>query len=171
MGFERPDIYRPPSEHDCYFLPLTRGCSNSTCTFCGACGAKLQIRDLDDVKKELDAISLYLKAGVHLPAIPPRWSGGEPGSQPAGWAAPDSRRIPGGHRSGLPAHPGGDRSGACNPLEFSCALTNGRRRTLVDKFRNFRPKRQFRDEFYDFQICENRHFPKSSSRSMIIYQC
>jgi len=71
MAFQRPDIYRPPSEHDCYFLPLTRGCSNNSCTFCGACGSKLQIRDADDVKKEIDAVSLYLKAGVRIPNIPP----------------------------------------------------------------------------------------------------
>ncbi len=71
MDFQRPEIYRPPSEHDCYFLPLTAGCSNNTCAFCGCWGTKLQIRDLDDVKREVDAIALYMKTGVRLPDIPP----------------------------------------------------------------------------------------------------
>jgi radical SAM superfamily enzyme YgiQ (UPF0313 family) len=71
MDFKRPEIFRPPSEHDCYFLPLTRGCSNNTCTFCGCWGTKLQIREMDDIKKEVDAIALFEKTGVCLPNIPP----------------------------------------------------------------------------------------------------
>ena len=71
MDFQRPDIYRPPSERESYFLPLTRGCSNSTCTFCGCCGSKLRIRELGDVKKEVDAIALYRRTGVCLPTMPP----------------------------------------------------------------------------------------------------
>jgi radical SAM superfamily enzyme YgiQ (UPF0313 family) len=69
-NFQRPDIFRPPSERNDYFLPLTKGCSNNTCGFCGYYGNKLQIRDLDDVKKELDALALYLKTGTILPGMP-----------------------------------------------------------------------------------------------------
>ena len=70
MQFERPDIVRPPSESRSYFLPLTSGCSNNTCTFCNRWGEKLQIRDVDDVKKEIDALALYIKSGLTLPEIP-----------------------------------------------------------------------------------------------------
>lgn len=69
--FERPMIFRPPSERMAYFLPLTHGCSNNTCTFCGFYGAKLQIRDVDDVLKEIDALSLFVEQGITLPDIPP----------------------------------------------------------------------------------------------------
>ena len=70
MDFKRPEIFRPPSERECYFLPLTSGCSNNTCTFCGCFGTKLQTRELDDVKKEVDAVALYMRTGVCLPTIP-----------------------------------------------------------------------------------------------------
>ncbi len=70
MHFERPDIIRPPSEWQSYFLPLTRGCSNNTCTFCAWYGSKLQLRDIDDVKKEIDALALFTEDGVRSPAIP-----------------------------------------------------------------------------------------------------
>ena len=70
MSFRRPDIIRPPSEWKSYFLPLTSGCSNNTCTFCGYYGSKLQIRDVDDVKREIDALSLFMQGGIRLPAIP-----------------------------------------------------------------------------------------------------
>ncbi|MFA5375388.1 MAG: radical SAM protein [Dehalococcoidia bacterium] len=69
-NFQRPDIFRPPSERNDYFLPLTKGCSNNTCGFCGYYGNKLQMRDLDDVKKEIDALALYLKTGTILPGMP-----------------------------------------------------------------------------------------------------
>jgi len=68
--FQRPDIFRPPSERNDYFLPLTKGCSNNTCGFCGYYGTKLQMRDLDDVKKEIDALALYLKTGAIMPGMP-----------------------------------------------------------------------------------------------------
>ncbi len=68
--FERPDIFRPPSERlDC-FLPLTRGCSNNTCTFCGFYGTKLQMRDVEDVLSEIDALALYMQDGVIRPDMP-----------------------------------------------------------------------------------------------------
>ncbi len=80
--FERPDIFRPPSEGESYFLPLTGGCSNNTCTFCGLYGSKLRLRDVRDVKKEIDALSMYVGHGVRLPdidsivyAVAQRWDG------------------------------------------------------------------------------------------------
>jgi radical SAM superfamily enzyme YgiQ (UPF0313 family) len=69
--FERPDIFRPPSERLDYFLPLTRGCSNNTCTFCGFYGTKLQMRDVDDAIEEIDALALYMHDGMTRPDIPP----------------------------------------------------------------------------------------------------
>lgn len=80
--FERPDIFRPPSERESYFLPLTRGCSNNTCTFCGFYGTKLRLRDICEVKSEIDALSMYMRHGVRLPdidyivyAVAQRWDG------------------------------------------------------------------------------------------------
>jgi radical SAM superfamily enzyme YgiQ (UPF0313 family) len=64
--FERPGIFRPPSERLSYFLPLTGGCSNNTCTFCGLYGARLRIRELDEVKREIDALSLYVRSGIRV---------------------------------------------------------------------------------------------------------
>ncbi|MEA1872181.1 MAG: radical SAM protein [Chloroflexota bacterium] len=66
MSFNRPDIIRPPSEWKSYFLPLTSGCSNNTCTFCGYYGSKLQIRDIDDIKSEIDALALFTRRGMRL---------------------------------------------------------------------------------------------------------
>jgi radical SAM superfamily enzyme YgiQ (UPF0313 family) len=70
MSFNRPDIIRPPSEWKSYFLPLTSGCSNNTCTFCAYCGSKLQMRDVADVKGEVDALTLFTRSGIRLPDIP-----------------------------------------------------------------------------------------------------
>jgi radical SAM superfamily enzyme YgiQ (UPF0313 family) len=70
MPFSRPEICRPPSEWRSYYLPLTSGCSNNTCTFCRYYGSKLQIRDLEEVKREIDAVALYIKRGIRLPGIP-----------------------------------------------------------------------------------------------------
>ncbi len=82
MPFRRPEIIRPPSEWNSYFLPLTSGCSNNTCTFCSYYGSKLQIRDLGEVKREIDAVALYMKKGVYIPGMPDvvyeitqRWDG------------------------------------------------------------------------------------------------
>jgi radical SAM superfamily enzyme YgiQ (UPF0313 family) len=69
MHFERPDILRPPSERESYFLPLTSGCSNNTCIFCSYYGSKLQLRELDEVKEEIDALLLYMERGIYLPVI------------------------------------------------------------------------------------------------------
>jgi radical SAM superfamily enzyme YgiQ (UPF0313 family) len=70
MSFTRPSIIRPPSEWRSYFLPLTSGCSNNTCTFCAYYGSKLQIRDVADVKAEIDAVALFTRSGIRLPPIP-----------------------------------------------------------------------------------------------------
>jgi len=69
MIFSRPNIIRPPSEWKSYFLPLTSGCSNNTCTFCGYYGSKLQIRDVDDIKTEIDAVALFTRSGIRLPNV------------------------------------------------------------------------------------------------------
>ncbi len=69
MTFDRPDIFRPPSERQSYFLPLTSGCSNNTCTFCNYYGSKLQVRDIDEVKGEIDALALYTESGRRLPGV------------------------------------------------------------------------------------------------------
>jgi radical SAM superfamily enzyme YgiQ (UPF0313 family) len=69
MSFSRPDIIRPPSEWKSYFLPLTSGCSNNTCTFCGYHGSRLQIRDVDDIKSEIDAVALFTQSGIRLPNV------------------------------------------------------------------------------------------------------
>jgi len=80
--FNRPEIIRPPSEWQSYYLPLTSGCSNNSCTFCNYCGSKLQIRDVHDVKREIDALALYVGSGICLPDMSPvvyaigqRWNG------------------------------------------------------------------------------------------------
>jgi radical SAM superfamily enzyme YgiQ (UPF0313 family) len=70
MSFKRPEILRPPSEHDSYFLPLTVGCSNNTCAFCRYYGSKLQIREFDEIKREIDAMDLYVVRGMRVPALP-----------------------------------------------------------------------------------------------------
>ena len=70
MSFERPDIIRPPSEWKSYFLPLTSGCSNNTCTFCNYYGSRLQMREVEDVEKEIDALSVYVRHGVRVDGIP-----------------------------------------------------------------------------------------------------
>jgi radical SAM superfamily enzyme YgiQ (UPF0313 family) len=70
MNFRRPDIIRPPSEWKSYFLPLTSGCSNNTCAFCAYYGSKLQMREVDEVKAEIDALALFIKSGIRLPNIP-----------------------------------------------------------------------------------------------------
>ena len=70
MNFVRPDIIRPPSEWNSYFLPVTSGCSNNTCAFCMYYGSKLQMRDVDDVKSEIDALVLFTRSRVRLSNVP-----------------------------------------------------------------------------------------------------
>jgi radical SAM superfamily enzyme YgiQ (UPF0313 family) len=69
MSFIRPNIIRPPSEWKSYFLPLTSGCSTNTCTFCMYYGSKLQVRNLDDVKNEIDALALFTRKRIRLPGV------------------------------------------------------------------------------------------------------
>ena len=64
--FRRPDICRPPSEQNSYFLPLTAGCSNNKCTFCSYYGKRLQIRDNEEEKREIDVLSLFIEQGIVL---------------------------------------------------------------------------------------------------------
>ncbi len=68
-SYKRPDIFRPPSERRSYFLPLTSGCSNNTCTFCGFYGTTLRMRAVNDVKGEIDALALYVRDGVRISTI------------------------------------------------------------------------------------------------------
>ena len=82
MIFERPEIIRPPSEHASYYIPLTSGCSNNTCAFCAYSFTNLAVRDLQDVKNEIDAMALYTNCRMGLPgqpdivyAILKRWDG------------------------------------------------------------------------------------------------
>jgi radical SAM superfamily enzyme YgiQ (UPF0313 family) len=70
MDFERPDIIRPPSEWMSYYLPLTSGCSNNTCIFCNYYGKKLRMREVEEIKREIDALALYWNSGLCLPDIP-----------------------------------------------------------------------------------------------------
>jgi len=67
--FVRPEIIRPPSERNSYFLPVTSGCSNNTCTFCNYYGCKLQMRDADEAKTEIDAVAVYLSDRTQTPGI------------------------------------------------------------------------------------------------------
>jgi radical SAM superfamily enzyme YgiQ (UPF0313 family) len=69
MSFIRPNIIRPPSEWRSYFLPVTSGCSNNTCAFCMYYGSKLQMRDVEDVKKEIDALALFTRKGIRLSGV------------------------------------------------------------------------------------------------------
>ncbi|MDY6835551.1 MAG: radical SAM protein [Chloroflexota bacterium] len=67
--FQRPMIIRPPSEWKSYYLPMTSGCSNNTCEFCGYYGSKLRIRPLADIKEEIDALSLYMRQRILVPGM------------------------------------------------------------------------------------------------------
>jgi radical SAM superfamily enzyme YgiQ (UPF0313 family) len=69
MTFRRPMIIRPPSEWKSYFLPLTHGCSNNTCTFCGYFGSKLQIRESEEIRKEIDALAALVNHGLDIPGV------------------------------------------------------------------------------------------------------
>lgn len=70
MPFVRPEILRPPSEHDSYYLPLTAGCSNNTCSYCRYSFSKLGIRPLDEVKQEIDTMSLYMNHHMWVAGAP-----------------------------------------------------------------------------------------------------
>ena len=51
-------IIRPPSEASSLLLPVTIGCSNNKCTFCGTYqGIKFRIRRLEDIKRTIDRVA------------------------------------------------------------------------------------------------------------------
>lgn len=51
-------VIRPPSEADSFILQVTYGCSHNKCTFCPTYkGTKFQIRDIEEVKKDIDIAS------------------------------------------------------------------------------------------------------------------
>ncbi len=51
-------LVRPPSEAGSLLLPVTIGCSNNTCTFCGTyMGVKFRIRHLEDIKRTIDVVA------------------------------------------------------------------------------------------------------------------
>jgi len=51
-------IIRPPSEARSLLFPITLGCSNNTCTFCGTYkGIKFQIRGIGEIKADIDRIA------------------------------------------------------------------------------------------------------------------
>lgn len=52
-----------------YYLPLTSGCSNNTCKFCYYYGSKLQMRDMEEVKAEIDALHLFMTRSIATPGI------------------------------------------------------------------------------------------------------
>jgi radical SAM superfamily enzyme YgiQ (UPF0313 family) len=70
MSFIRPGILRPPSEHASYYLPLTSGCSNNSCSFCAYSFTNLGIRELNEVKQEVDAMSLYMNQRMVVAGMP-----------------------------------------------------------------------------------------------------
>lgn len=69
--FKRPQIIRPPSEWRSYYLPVTSGCSNHTCTFCNYYGQRLRLRPKEEVKEEIDALYMFKRHNVVLPGIDP----------------------------------------------------------------------------------------------------
>jgi radical SAM superfamily enzyme YgiQ (UPF0313 family) len=69
MPFERPSVFRPPSERRSYYLPLTSGCANNTCTFCSFYGSRLQIRPLEDIKREIDGLATHRRSGARLVGV------------------------------------------------------------------------------------------------------
>ncbi len=69
--FKRPEIIRPPSEWRSYYLPVTSGCSNHTCTFCNYYGKKLRLRPKEEVKEEINALYMFKRHNMVLPGIDP----------------------------------------------------------------------------------------------------
>jgi radical SAM superfamily enzyme YgiQ (UPF0313 family) len=58
-------IIRPPSEAGSFLLPVTIGCSNNTCTFCGTfTHFKFQVIEVAEIKKYIDAVAIRYSAGV-----------------------------------------------------------------------------------------------------------
>jgi len=69
--FERPDVVRPTQWVGKATICLwPAAVSNNTCTFCNRWGEKLQMRDLDAVKKKSMPWRCSWKANVTVPDIP-----------------------------------------------------------------------------------------------------
>jgi radical SAM superfamily enzyme YgiQ (UPF0313 family) len=54
-----------------YYLPLTSGCSNNTCFFCYYYGSRLQIRDVEEVKAEIDSLDMFVNHRKITPGMDP----------------------------------------------------------------------------------------------------
>jgi len=55
---ERMVLIRPPSEGNSFLLPVTLGCSNNVCTFCGTYAKiKFRVRQLADIKQDIDQVA------------------------------------------------------------------------------------------------------------------
>lgn len=52
-------------------MPLTSGCSNHTCTFCNYYGSRLRLRDLEEVKQEIDALYMFKRYGIVIADMDP----------------------------------------------------------------------------------------------------
>jgi len=65
---ERMVQVRPPSEANSFLLPVTLGCSNNTCTFCGTYTAiKFRIRNIEDIKRDIDEVArIYSRSVSHI---------------------------------------------------------------------------------------------------------
>ena len=51
-------VIRPPSEANSFLLPVTIGCSNNTCTFCGTYpGVRFNVRNLEDIKQDINRVA------------------------------------------------------------------------------------------------------------------
>lgn len=51
-------IIRPPSEAGSFLLPVSQGCSNNTCTFCGTyLGVPFRVRQAEDIKRDIDRVA------------------------------------------------------------------------------------------------------------------
>ncbi|MFC1961725.1 radical SAM protein [Chloroflexota bacterium] len=58
-------VIRPPSEAYSFLLPVTIGCSNNRCTFCGSyLGIQFQIRDFADIKADIDEVARSYSSSV-----------------------------------------------------------------------------------------------------------
>jgi radical SAM superfamily enzyme YgiQ (UPF0313 family) len=62
---ERMIQVRPPSEANSFLLPVTLGCSNNTCTFCGTyAGIKFRVRNIEDIRRDIDEVAEFYARSV-----------------------------------------------------------------------------------------------------------
>ncbi|MFH1002829.1 MAG: radical SAM protein [Chloroflexota bacterium] len=58
-------IIRPPSEARSFLLPVTSGCSNNRCIFCGAYrDIRFRVRPLEEIKQDIDEVAGHYGSGV-----------------------------------------------------------------------------------------------------------